>query len=794
MAFDRFLIAPFNTGLQTDLRPFLVMDDAFTYLQNAYVFRGRVRKRFGSLLMGTVLQSRLSNSLLSGGAGIGITDAFGGASGNVATILSDASLPFSVGQIFSIGSQIYTVVNPAGGFQGMLTTSGTGSFNISTGAYVFTGAPPLTTIFFYTSFPVMGLTQYESGVINDHPSYAFDTRYAYKFIPGTGWFRSGAAIWKGTNLNYFWAVNWRGISAGGTVASNTGNPVMFVTNFNATTGAGVPAATDDPIWYTPDGTNWTAMLGSSANGIFFNPQGGAPHTGPFVQTARIIVPFKDRLLLLNTIENDNSGGGGTGTATQYKNRCRYSFNGSPFAVNAWYQGVQQDSTPTPAAGGGFLDAATEEAIISVEFVKDRLIVYFERSTWEIAYTGIENDPFQWNLLNTELGSQSTFSTVPFDRECITIGNTGIHACNGSNVHRIDNKIPTEVFDAFETENQAPSRTQGIRDYFNEMVYWNFVDTAATNNNQTFPNQILVYNYQNGSWALNDDCLTVFGYFEQQKDMTWASSADANINWQNATFTWWDNVTSANQRQVIAGTPNGFVIRIESDSARNAPSMQITNMTIPSIVIPSPGYVDLQVINHNVSAGEGSDTDGDFIAIENTNGISLPIKAFYQVFKVTDANNFTIYAPDISGTYLGGGTMARVSNIQMQTKQINPYGKNEQNVYLARADFYVEKTNSGQITVDYYPSASEFSMLAAGQASGAIMGTGVLETSPYDPTLYPFEQRQERLVHPIYFQSTGTCIQLAFYQTPAQLSNGNIAWSDFNMDGICFYACRAGRMQ
>ena len=29
MAYDRFLIAPINTGLQTDLRPFLIPEDAF---------------------------------------------------------------------------------------------------------------------------------------------------------------------------------------------------------------------------------------------------------------------------------------------------------------------------------------------------------------------------------------------------------------------------------------------------------------------------------------------------------------------------------------------------------------------------------------------------------------------------------------------------------------------------------------------------------------------------------------------------------------------------------------------
>ncbi len=790
MAYDKFLIAPFNSGLQTDLRPFLVMDDAFTYLQNAYVFRGRLRKRFGSLLMGaSPINSRFRASLVSGGASVGITSNVGAATGNVNSITGFPVASFAVGQSFSIGTQIYTIISATAGVQAMLATSGSGTFNISTGAYTFTGAPALTTIFFYPGLPVMGLTQYESGAINNHPSYGFDTRFAYTFTGGA-WARSGTAIWKGTNLNYFWATNWEG-----SVTAASSPPIMFVTNFNATVGPSPqPSATDDPIWYF-DGTTWYSLPGTlaSTRGFFFLPSyGGSPqaaYTGPFVQTALIIVAFKDRLLLLNTIENDNSTtNAGSGITTQYKNRCRYSFNGSPLARNAWYEpntsdtGVGATLNNNIAAGAGYIDATTEEGIISAEFIKDRLIVYFERSTWELVYTGNEILPFLWQKINTELGSQGTFSTVAFDKDVLTIGNTGVHACSGANVIRVDTKIPQKIFDSFETKNSAPARIAGIRDYFTELVYWSYLDTSAVN--QNFPNQLLVFNYQNGSWAVNDDCFTAFGYFEQQTDLTWASSSP--LTWQQFNASWIDNIIQANQRQIIAGTPEGFVLRIASDISRNAPSMQITNMTIPSTVYGA-GYVDLQVINHNVAVD-------DFVAIENAVGLNLPILGFYQVFNVIDANNFTLYAPDISGTYLGGGTLARVSNIQFNTKQINPYNKDDQNLFLQRVDFLVEKTSSGQITVDYYPSATELSMISSGEATGTIMGTGILETFPADPLIYPLENEQERLTHSVFFQTTGNCIQLACYLTPAQLSNGQIAWSDFQLDGLILVTCRAGRFQ
>ena len=52
--------------------------------------------------------------------------------------------------------------------------------------------------------------------------------------------------------------------------------------------------------------------------------------------------------------------------------------------------------------GNAIDAATQEAIVSAEFLKDRLIVYFERSTWELVYTGNQIYPFTWQKINTEL--------------------------------------------------------------------------------------------------------------------------------------------------------------------------------------------------------------------------------------------------------------------------------------------------------------------------------------------------------------------------------------------------------
>lgn len=789
MAFEKFLIAPLKTGLQTNLRPWQILDDAFVELQNAYIFRGRLRKRFGSRLMGTSqLLSRLRINL-------GNTNGSGAYSSTVPGHV------FQPGQAFSVGDQIFTVYATGTPAAMLSTGTGSGTYNTSTGAVSITGAAATTAVYFYPGLPVMALFQYEIGKLNNHPTYACDTEFIYIFSPGSGWSRSGTAVFKGSNSNYFWTTNWQG-----SITSAASNPVLIISNFNATLGGGAPAATDDPMWVTPNGSSWyplnasSAMLGtgaSNSSGFFFLPAGNAPYTGPFVQTARIVAPFKNRLLLLNTVENDNSTystAPGTGTATAYTNRCRYSFNGTPFAVNAWYEPNQADNVPNTAAGAGYIDAPTEEQIVSAEFIKDRLIVYFERSTWELAYTGNEVLPFVWQKLNTELGSQSTFSTVPFDQDVLTIGGTGVHACNGSNVRRIDDIIPDKIFDDFSAQASSVIRTVGIRDFDTELVYWAFLSEEAAARGTVFPDQILVYNYQSGSWAINDDCFTTFGYLEQQTDLTWQSSAP--ITWEQFNGTWISAVDDANERQIVAGTPEGFVLIINADESRNAASMQITNISFAAT-----GILTLTVYNHNLSDNALEfPNDTDFVLLENivadTASSAFLNGTIWPIYQVVDTDTITINTNGglVTGTYYGGGTLARVSGIEILTKAFNPYDKKDANVYIQRIDYAVQRTAAGEITIDYYPGQSPVSMIQGGTASQAIMGTSVLETSAYDPILYPLEQYQTMLWHPVYFQCVAESIQFFLYFTPQQMTNPDISLSDFELEGFILYTTQAGRMQ
>lgn len=732
---DRFYIGQVDgDGVNTSLRPYALPDNAFSEMLNAYVFRGRVRKRFGAQLMqGTTaqisgleqIQSRLKIN-------IGTTNGAGTLAGTA------PGATWAIGQAFSCGNEFFTVYQANGD---MLKTGSatTYTYNTATGAYNIVGSNANTVVYFYPATPVMGIGTYEQPEVNDEEVIAFDTQFAYTFA-ANGWERlsaeatAGAATWTGSNSNFFWTTNWRG--------ATDDDIYFFVSNYNT---AATLTGSDRMRYY--DGTQWN----------FFSPRfdSTAPANESFVLSARIIVPFKDRLLLLNTVENT---GAAPGTNATYVNRCRFSWIGDPTAAQAFYDNTYD--------GGDYIDAPTKEAIVTAQFLKDRLIVFFESSTWELVFNGNQIQPFSWQKINTELGAESTFSQVPFDKVVLGVGNVGIHQCSGYNVDRIDSKIPQTVFQ-IHNSNEGPQRVYGIRDYYTEMVYWSFPDATRS---ATFPfnNRVLTYNYKSDTWAFNEDSITCFGYFQTPSGATWGTGLTP---WLTGTGAWGTATNLSGFRNVIAGNQEGYTFIINAELSANCPALQITNMTYVS------GFTaTLKVYNHNLS-------QNDYVKVVNCQGVTSLNDQIFKVDSVTDANTIVLntFGTTITGTYTGGGTLTRITTPEFKTKQFNFYADQGRNAYISKVDFLVERTIAGQCVVDFLISSSDYPMLLQSASTSSIVGSSVLETSPY--ALIPFEAQQARLWHPVYFLAEGEYVQFYFYFNDTQKKTVNIAEADFQLHAM-----------
>ncbi len=757
MALDRFLIAPLNSGLENYNKAWLLPDDGYEQLNNSYIFRGRIRKRFGSRYM--VPTTTPSPGFEQYASRLRVNIGVGAGTFNIPN--STIANPLRIGQTFTVGDNVFTVVAVGGPAVPLLSSTVGMTATINTLAtpntVTFVGVPA-SIAYWYPSLPVMGLPTWQFGTINNEPTIAFDTQFAYEYTT-TGWERLalGSSVWTGTDAQFFWGYTYQGVALD--------DNFLFVTNFNV----------NDQMRYLDETNTWNN----------FRPRTDSAGAN-LVLSARIIVGFKGSMILLNTIE----------TAGSFVNRARYSAPlRSPIddAGTNFFPFISNNADANFIGGGAVDNLQSQEAIISAEFIKDRLIVYFERSTFELVYNGNNEYPFTWQQINTEFGSQSTFSVVPFDREVLAIAQNAVTSCSGNNVSRVDIKIPDDVFE-IQYINNGTDRVQGIRDYFVEQVYWAMpVAQVSTSVSNKFPNQVLVYNYNTKSWAYNTDSFTAFGYFTQQPADTWGNTTTL---WQNTLDLWGDGSTQSNFRNIVAGNQEGFVTIIDSRLSRNEGALQITNATSAGTA------VTLTVINHNLPDSDIFTEQEEYILIENIKGAAGA--AFWTslnggIFPIiaTTTNTVTISAFPIAdpNPYVGGGTVARVSNINILSKQWNPYNKSGQNVFIQKVDFLVNRTGGvnqdtgipygGEVTIDYYPSTSKYSMLQ-NSVTGGLMSSGVLETKPYDPLYYPFESEQDRLWHPMYFQVDGNAIQIRIFMNGTQMSDPNIALVDFQLHAVILH--------
>lgn len=214
---EKLIVGPFDKGLRTDLLPFNIDNNSFPTLINSYQWRGRIRRKRGTSLLGRLQRW------------IGITNGAGNASINILPIpIPDGISSFSVGNAFFVDPGSASPVSL------LSNTSATATLNRATGVLTIAGAPINTGVIYYPSLPVMGLEDLilES---NDTPgNLSFDTTYSYRistsqphniydvsfyknpsadatnlpgYIPKSTW---TPTTWNGDDYRQFYTVNYQG--------------------------------------------------------------------------------------------------------------------------------------------------------------------------------------------------------------------------------------------------------------------------------------------------------------------------------------------------------------------------------------------------------------------------------------------------------------------------------------------------------------------------------------------------------------------------------------------------------
>lgn len=436
-------------------------------------------------------------------------------------------------------------------------------------------------------------------------------------------------------------------------------PSNLSTTFTWTNGAtsiGIGLDTSQSI----TGQDGIRYYGSLTNGTGWSNYNPPIDLNNALIGALLIFPYRGYLVFLNTTEGNEQAG----SQFNYGGRARWIQQGTPYysgpaPIFPNIQGIQIDAARDDLFGkGGAEDAPTQEVIIGAAFIRDILIVRFERSTWRLRYLNNNQNPFAWERINVELGSSATFSTIVFDKGSLDIGERGITIADANDVVRIDDKIPDTIFQ-IRIENEGMQRVYGIRTFRTRLNYWTF--PLASNPNGIYPDQVLVNNYDTKTWATFDDCFTCFGYFYQFNDPTWADLTEAWSTYDQLTFGGGD--IEAGSENIIAGNQQGFVLNLDNDDTNAQPNANFHNGA--SLMI-------MDIANGTPSTFTSTDNnlpDGSWIVLTGVSGttsddgVSLNGRSFKIVNPSQAASTFTLqeWEPYDAGLASGFTFIFQLSN-------------------------------------------------------------------------------------------------------------------------------------
>ena len=513
MTLQPVLIAPFSTGLDTDLEPWIAPPDSFGEAVNVHVRHGYVERRAGYRKFGQLKKTAVAVNISA------ITQA---ANGQVTTAANHG---------YTTGDKVYIT-----GVTGMtqvndeiftITVNGLATFllNVDTttyGAYVAAGT--VAKIIDDTG-RVMGINRFlktdgfqASLAYGQTRANLYDgTIDDYLPLDAIDIMSSGA-------FDYVWGVNWQ--------STDVVNRLYF-TNGKAWDGANL------------DGIRYYDASGTGNVTVGFRPSLGGGRT---LYGAKLLFVLKQRLLAVGTWEFDGA------TLTYHPQRARWCAAQGP---SNWDDLV--------AGGGGFVDAPTGDQSISGRALSDQIINFFTNSVWTLRPVSDPALPFRWDKINDFRACDGKMASIGYDRFVIAIGIRGITATDGIETRRIDNRINDFTTNEINVD-QFP-KVFCERSYANQR-WWSLYPPVELEENAA----ALIYDDDSQAFTTYDIVMNCLGYgnfaedfglndFTSSNDLDWTLD-DAGEN-TLLDFFWQDN-----QETLLGGDTAGQVFVMETGANDN----------------------------------------------------------------------------------------------------------------------------------------------------------------------------------------------------------------------------------
>ena len=433
------------------------------------------------------------------------------------------------------------------------------------------------------------------------------------------------------------------------------------------TGRGMPAI------FSYDGTTITVF-----NNVVSNPD-FQDYSSP-ITNAWFIIYFGERLNLINPTLAASAN-----PQTMLFSGIRNSAgNGDKFLV----------------AGSGTIVADTTEFVNGASINGNNIILNFSRSNWTIEKTRDAFNPYFIRKIPSVLGTDAPFSPVTWYDETKSIGKTGIISTDGRESKRIDDKIP------YFTQNEMdPRKIKLVYGGF-DRIDGQFLFSYADVNSDT-QNKVLVNNYEEDTWSINTQRLTVFGQTNLGQTLAWD---DINQTKNPSWLTWDTTQDVANDigfenevQKTLAGDNNGFVYQINTGYSEYFSTISAMTNANPCVITTGSQAIkvgDLVVVGGVVGM------EGDNETINNYDTTSGLITGPEYLVTAATTTSITIEQNTVGySAYISGGFIQKVIDFEATLNPFNPYRSNGKMVYVSYVEFLLN-TGSGSLLVDVYDNEYE----------------------------------------------------------------------------------------
>lgn len=587
MAYQPFLISDYRFAQQENAEPFILPEKAFTNLKNAYVRNGSVVKRNGYTEFGKFpnIEANISAATQANPCQITTLLAHGFTTGDSILISGITGMAELNGNEYTV-----TVIDPTN-----FTLDGVDSSLFA--AYISGGV-----VSSFSTNPIMGLIRFINALgveelvclTNRRVAQYIDTFEA--FVPvdsfseilnrgdGATALYSGALVFKPilagslaiTDGLETFTDDGLGVltgSLGGTGTINYVSGAYSITfNSNVLDGSAITSTyTCQEDLFTGDNTEF--FQGVNYNGklwltngedriITWNGSVIEPHvfdltnqlqTTNQVDTCKFIKVLKERLILFASTED----------AVKYPQRVRWSQAGN---TDIW-----QD---TVSGRGGALDVATGQWFQNVGFVREDLVLFFQRSSFLMRYTGNPDLPFTITKLNSTRPVDAPYSIVESDLGVMTIGKKSIIASDGTNVQDVDSLIPDYTLKM----NQANIKQSfGFYHGENDQIWFLYPSSATLDESVVKSDEVLVYNLRDNNWSYFEMPMSCLGYYKVGGSQGFADfptetfETFADLRWDSFLF-----ISEA--PLLLGGGHDGVIFKLDFENSDNGIPIEVEMKT------------------------------------------------------------------------------------------------------------------------------------------------------------------------------------------------------------------------